>query len=200
MKQEFNRLLFNIDMPQKPLALGAMLVAEPFMRDEHFCHSVICIVDYQPGQSSMGVVLNHPTPFTLDQLLENVVRENIQVFNGGPMSPDRLYFIHTLGDIIPDARQIDDDLWIGGDFDIMTEYVNSGYPIEGKIRFFVGYSGWGPHQLEDEISNHVWAVVNHTLPLVMLSGSGDSYWHTTVRHLGPTFRGWSFHPQNVHSN
>ena len=200
MNPNFSKLLFNISIPHPKPAIGRLLVAEPFMHDENFRHSVICLVDYEESGKAMGVVLNHRMNYTLDQLMEDVEREDIEVYCGGPMSMDRLFFIHTLGDIIPGARQIGENLYIGGDFEAMTDYVNSGYPLEGKIRFFVGYSGWGDHQLDDELEANVWGVALLSDAEEMLTGEDDSYWHRTVKGMGETYRGWLFHPQNIHSN
>lgn len=201
MNPDFSKLLFNINISHPKAAVGRLLVAEPFMRDEHFRHGVICLVDYEQGGTAMGVVLNNRTSYTLDQLLESVERENIEVYCGGPMSVDRLFFIHTLGEIIPGARHIGGELYIGGDFDAMTDYVNSGYPVEGKIRFFVGYSGWSQNQLDEELEANVWGVAEVSDGgESLLTGGDDAYWHRIVRKMGKDYRGWLFHPQNVHAN
>ncbi len=200
MNHDFSKLLFNIDIPHPKAAVGRLLVAEPFMRDEHFRHAVVCLVDYEKGSTAMGVVLNNRTSYTLDQLMESVEREGIEVYCGGPMSVDRLFFLHTLGDIIPGARHIGGDLYIGGDFDAMTASVSSGYPVEGKIRFFVGYSGWSENQLDEEIEANGWGVAETGVGESIRTGRDDPYWHRTVRGMGDGYRGWLFHPQNVHSN
>lgn len=199
---DFDNLLFNIDITPAAPAPGSLLVAEPFLRDEYFAHSVVCLVDYEPAGEAMGVVLNHPTPYTLQQLLADVKSpEPVRVYCGGPMSADRLYYIHTLGpDIVPGCREIKQGLYIGGDFKAMTDYVNSGYPVEGAMRFFIGYSGWSRRQLDEEIDNRVWAVTPGRSRSLTLTGSGDAYWHSTVRAMGSTYRGWLYHPQNPSAN
>lgn len=59
----------------------------------------------------------------------------IPAYCGGPMSCDRLYFMHTLGCLIPDSREIIPGLYIGGDFDTVLSIVNDGYAVDGHIRF-----------------------------------------------------------------
>lgn len=197
----FDKKLFNIDIPSSLPTVGSVLVAEPFLREEHFHHGVIALIDYLPDQNAMGVVLNRTTSYTLQTVVDRVtLRDPVPLFCGGPMSVDRLFFIHTLGSIIPDARHIADDLYIGGDFDHVVDYVNSGYPIEGYIRFFIGYSGWSPRQLDEEIENRVWAVTHPHSSASLLEGAEDPYWHRFVRLLGNDFKGWRFHPRNPHSN
>lgn len=200
---DYDRLIFNIDIDSDKPRPGALLVAEPFMDDDYFRHSVICIVEYGPDVTAMGIVLNRSTTYTLQGLLSEVTRtEPITVYCGGPLSCDRLYYLHTLGPkLIPGSRVVAPGLYIGGDFKAIIEYVNDGLPIEGCVRFFVGYSGWSVEQLDIEISQRTWAVADmQTPPGMTLTGSDDSYWHRHVRQLGNAYRGWRYHPQNPHCN
>lgn len=179
-----------------------MLVSEPFLSEKEFRHAAVIMVDYSEESSSMGVVMNKLSDYSLHELLEDDVTGDgdIPVYAGGPMSTDRLFFIHTLGDIIPGSNEITDGLYVGGDFDAIISYVNSGYPIEGCVRFFLGYSGWGPGQLDEEVGNHVWGVGKALSPDVMLSGNGDTYWHKCVKGLGSKFGWWRLHPEYPQSN
>ncbi|WP_290146543.1 YqgE/AlgH family protein [Paramuribaculum intestinale] len=199
---DFERILFNIDIPATiDAAAGTLLVAEPFLKEECFAHSVIYIVDHASDSSSMGVVLNHITRHRLSDLIDGIdSAHDTPVFCGGPVGTNRLFFMHTLGDIIPQSQEIGSGMYIGGDFDYMRQYINAGYPTEGKIRFFIGYSGWSARQLEDEIQSNVWAVSGFKSAERLLKEHGDSYWHRTVRSMDSRFRGWLYHPQNPHAN
>ncbi len=75
-----------------------------------------------------------------------------------------------------------------------------GFDTEGKIRFFVGYSGWDSSQLEEEIANHVWAVTPPASAEVTLSHQDDSFWHRTVKSMGAPYRNWLYHPANPQLN
>lgn len=198
----FNDILFNIDISTGIPHPGSLLVAEPFLKERYFNHAVICLVDYAPGDSAMGIVLNRLTGHPLQSLLSAIkVKDPIPVYCGGPLSCDRLYFIHTLGDLIPGSRHIDGNLYIGGDFNTMVDIVNSGYPVEGSMRFFIGYSGWSENQLDTELRDNVWAVAQPPADVAtLLTGSEDTYWHNTVRRLGDAHRGWLYHPQNPQAN
>lgn len=200
---DYKSLLFNIDIPSANApAPGAMLVSEPFLREEYFNHSVIALIEYEPGGGAMGVVLNNESEYSLQELVEGVeIKEPIPVYCGGPVGSDRLFFVHTLGDVIPGTQPLGNGLWIGGDFDPMLSIINDRYELEGNIRFFLGYSGWSDGQLEDEIARNVWTVSPLAgSPHDVLRGDGDAYWHRAVRALGPDFRGWLYHPQNPMAN
>ncbi len=199
---DFESILFNIDISSGRIPrCGSLLVAEPFLREQYFHHAVICLVDYEPRGSAMGIVLNNQTSYTLQDLLPAVTKKTpIPIFCGGPMSCDRLYFMHTLGDLIPDSRPVTDELWIGGDFDAMVSLVNDGYASEGNIRFFLGYSGWDTGQLDEELLKNVWAVTDIPDMSKLMVGAEDAYWHNIVREMGSRFKGWRYHPRNPHSN
>ena len=215
-----NKEIFNINIPGEQPSKGCLLVAEPFLREKWFNHAVIYMLDYEGvGESSMGIVLNHPTDTTLWEIFSEKAPADsevadLKVYCGGPVGTDRLYFLHTLGDtIIPGAQKLGafkadnetvalgNSLWIGGDFEAAKDYVRMGYPVDGHIRFFIGYSGWSPRQLNDEVDMKTWAVIPEgRSPQQLLKGDGDAVWHESVRHLGPAYRSWLLHPQEPWAN
>ena len=193
--------IFKINHPTSSPAIGSLLVAEPFLREEYFNHAVISLIEYERGKSAMGLVLNKATGYTLGEAIEGIQEEvDIPIYCGGPLSCDRLFYLHSLGDEFDGARQIADGLFIGGDFEQVKNYVNMGLDTEGKIRFFVGYSGWDRFQLEEEIEKHVWAVAPKPVNSEILHEDGDSFWYHIVRMLGKPYRNWLYHPVNPQYN
>lgn len=151
----------------------------------------------------MGVVMNLAIENPLQELTDGVtLEEDVAVFCGGPLSHDKLYFMHSLGDsVIPGGTRVGKNMWLGGDFKTAIEYVNSGYPLEGNLRFFIGYSSWGPGQLEEELDSRTWAVVGESsLKVDFLRNQGISYWYEVVRELGPDYRPWLMLPHDLHKN
>lgn len=193
--------LFRINLPTGDPHRGALLVAEPFLREEHFNHAVISLIEYHADETVMGLVLNKPTGYTLGEAVDGVNDDiSVPIYNGGPVACDRLFYLHSLGEIIPGAKKLSEDLYIGGDFEVVKEYLNNGMPTEGLMRFFVGYSGWDPGQLEEEIANHVWAVVPQPANSEILREDGDSFWYHIVRSMGDPYRNWLYHPLNPQFN
>ncbi len=198
---KIEELLFNINLPKRRAYRGVLLVAEPFLRESYFNHAVICLIDYCKGKTSMGLVMNKSTVYNLSDLVSSVTRkEPVPVYCGGPVSCDRLYFLHTLGDIIPDATPIGNGLYIGGRFKDIIDYVNADYLVEGNVRFYLGYSGWDIGQLDNELLENVWAVAPIVDAGQLLLGGDDGYWHDQVRSMGYNYRGWLYHPQNPRLN
>lgn len=198
-----NTQFFKVSGTKLMPCAGHVLIAEPFVSDDCFNHGVVSLIDYLPEEGTTGVVLNNRTEYMLDELLDGVdTSSEIPVFCGGPLGQDRLYFLHTLGlDIIPKARQYAEGLYIGGDFEAAVKYINNGYPTEGCIRFFIGYSSWAEGQLEREIMEERW--VNMLYPTSaedILTGAGDKLWHRFVGNLGEAYRSCNLLPRNAVCN
>ena len=105
----------------------------------------------------MGIVMNKTTNHLPSDLLNTVTRrEPVPVYCGGPLSATGFISYIALRHKFP-VSHIADGMYIGGDFDCMIDYVNAGYPLEGFVRFCLGYSGWDVGQLDDELKNNVWA-------------------------------------------
>jgi len=196
-----DKTIFNIDLPSSAPAGGRLLVAEPFLREQYFNHAVILLIDFDDAATSMGLVMNNLTDYNLGDLVEGVPEGlEIPVYCGGPVGSDRLLYLHTAGDLFVGSRQIAPGLWVGGDFDDILSYIREDNPVDGVIRFFIGYSGWEAGQLTQEMSQHVWTVTRVKRDMQLLHGDGDSYWHRIVRYLGPAYAGWRFHPSQLIAN
>lgn len=192
---DLRKTLFNINFDSLPIEKGRLLVAEPFLREDYFNHAVILLVEYKENEKPMGLVLNRASEYTLGEVVPDIDKDlQIPIFCGGPMSRDRLFYVHTLGSLFEDSIEVADGIYIGGDFSAVIDYVREGYPTDGLIRFFAGYSGWDKGQLEDEVKDHVWAVTNALPSTRLLVGKDNSYWHKVVRSMGEDYRGWLYHP------
>ena len=174
---------------------GKILISEPFLQDAYFQRSVVLLIEHNK-KGSMGFVLNKKTELFVNDYfdgLENASR--IPIYLGGPVSSDHLYFIHSLGNIIPDSVQIDENLYFDGDFESLNYYIMSGKPIEGKIKFFLGYSGWTENQLNGEIDQDSWLVSQSSGRNIMLA-EGESFWKHSVEIVGGSYLTWINYPKN----
>lgn len=201
--KELDTSIFNLKTIKLPVHDGDLLIAEPFLDESCFARGVVSVIDYSREDGATGVVLNNRMDYTLDDVLDGITTDiDVPVYCGGPLCQDRLYFIHTLGpQIFAGAREYAPGLYIGGDFDSAIQYVNEGYPFDGCLRFFIGYSGWSSGQLEQEIMDDTWAITPMLgEPAQLLRGGGDPYWHKVVRQLGTAYRSWRFLPRDVRAN
>lgn len=200
---DIDTTFFSPVTEKRPVERGGLLVAQPFLEESWFRRGVISLIDYSESEGATGVVLNNGINYVLDDVLDDVEKgTDIPVYCGGPLSQDRLYFVHTLGsNILPGARQYAPGLYIGGDFDAAVQYINEGYPTDGLIRFFIGYSGWESGQLEQEIADGTWATLPAPAdPRSALTGDGYHFWHRAVRRLGSAYRSWRLVPGITDAN
>ena len=191
--------IFRLNQKQPECRQGNILIAQPFLQEMYFNHSCICLVDYNPHTSTTGLVLNKKTNLNLNDIVNGIfIDEKIPAFCGGPMNMDRLFFLHKYPDI-KGSKPVVDDLFFNGDFDMLLKRINSGYPINGYVKFFIGYSGWDINQLADEIAHHVWAVSVETTDSFLKTDT-DDYWDDCVKHLGPDYKSWLLCPTNPSLN
>lgn len=180
---------------------GDLLLAEPLMNDITFQRSVIILIEHSDSLGSMGFVTNRCSNYTLNEIIEEIeCEEEIPVYIGGPVHRDRLYYIHTLGDLIPESIEIGNGLYVSGRFDIIIEYINSGAEVNGKIRFFLGYSGWDKGQLEDEIRESDWAVTKLTDTKRLLLLDEEEAWRAEVSQLDERYLLWLNCPTSLMLN
>jgi len=182
------------------LEKGNILIAAPFLSDTYFERSVALLVEHNGRHGTMGFVLNKMMKEKVNDFFPEMKDCNdIPVFRGGPVGSNRLYFIHTLGDIIPDTYEILDGLYFGGDFNVVKSYIISGNLVEGKIKFFLGYSGWEQQQLEEEIEQHSWLVGKAEQTKIMES-EGEIFWKKSLRDLGEPYKSWANFPKRPFMN
>ena len=174
---------------------GSILIAEPFLQDAYFQRSVVLLIEHTE-HGSMGFVLNKKTDLIVNSFFKEFAEfPEIPIYLGGPVSPNRLFFIHSLGDnIIPDALKINDYLYFDGDFNALKRYILNGHPIDGKVKFFLGYSGWDSEQLSNEIRENTWLVSEEEKSYLMKNNIKDM-WRTALEKLGSKYETWSRFPQ-----
>lgn len=173
---------------------GTLLISEPFLPDPNFHRSVIILTEHNE-QGSVGLVLNHPGNLCIRDLFEDL-DSDAPVFVGGPVSRNSMLFMHEYAEL-EGAEQVLPGLYWGGDFEILKLLVNAGL-LEGKIKFFAGYSGWGPGQLQRELEQKSW-IVAPGLPKDVFIESGQ-LWKNVLGQLGPDFRHLGNAPEDVQMN
>lgn len=192
--EDIFKIEFNNVQPQK----GRVLISEPFLQDAYFQRSVVYLIDHSEI-GSMGFVLNKELDVDLSDLVTELqAKEKIPVFLGGPVAIETLFYIHTFS-FIPNSYKITDTLYLNGDFDLIKDYINSGGDVDGKIKFFFGYSGWEKNQLLNEIKENSWLVGSVTDSEV-LKNEDVKVWEKTLSKLGEKYKQWTRFPKNPDLN
>lgn len=161
---------------------GQVLLSEPFLNDPYFRRTVIFLCEHNQ-EGSFGFVLNNYIDVELDQIMDNMPRHHGKISIGGPVRNSNLYYIHTLGEHIADSVEIIPGVFMGGDFEKLRVMLQSGEVQKNQVRFFVGYSGWSPEQLENEIKTNSWFVTNADKEMVMNTDVAD-LWKVIMKGMG----------------
>ena len=180
----------NIDLQK-----GDLLIAEPsIIGDLSFNRSIIIIADHNP-EGSIGFILNKLLDFTLKDLIPEI-EIPFEVYNGGPVEQDNLYYIHKIPELIPGSIEISDGLYWGGNFQKVTELIKNDQLKRHDIRFFLGYTGWETDQLTSELSSNTWILsknIHHKHIIVKIN---TSFWKEKMLELGGEYSIWSNAPEN----
>ena len=192
--------IFKIKHNNSRPGKGRILISEPFLQSVYFQRAVILLVEHNL-KGSMGFVLNKCTNLIVNDFFpEMKFSQNIPIYLGGPVHSNHLFFIHTLGDdIISDGVKVFDNLYFDGNFEALKHYIMSGGPVEGKVKFFLGYSGWSENQLTGEIVSDSWLVGNSSVKKIMQT-EVDSFWSQSVDSLGNQYKTWKNYPVNPDMN
>ncbi|MCC7282926.1 MAG: YqgE/AlgH family protein [Acetobacteraceae bacterium] len=142
---------------------GQMLVAMPSMQDPRFAQSVIYVCAHSPD-GAMGLVVNKPVDnLSFDDLLKQLAIEpvpparRIQVQAGGPVEQVRGFVLHTADWVQEGSLRVDEVMALTASIDVLREIARGGGPRRGLLA--LGYAGWGPGQLDREISDNAWLSV-----------------------------------------
>ncbi len=194
--------IFHLNDTQPEPQRGSLLVAKPTVGDFFFKRSLVLIVDADEGDGAMGVVVNHYTGYNLRDIMPEIESvEEIPLFLGGPVGTQMMFYMHTLGpEVIPEAIDVGDGVYFGGDFEAIKRYVELGSPIEGCIKFIVGYSGWEKDQLGSEIARHDWAVLNNCGHQLLMGDGDDDQWRRAVSRFGDRYHLWLNLPSDPTNN
>jgi|SRR5690606_31351984 len=179
------------------LTAGKLLIAEPLLADPNFSRSVILLCDHNE-EGSVGFVLNKQTQLTLGDLLPEIYSPLLNIYQGGPVQLDTLHMLHRMP-VAYGGNEISPGIYWGGSYEALQESVmNNDYDPDG-VRLFVGYSGWGAGQLEQELKEGSWIVTE--LPEdILFETDNEMIWKKAIRSLGNEFAYLENMPVNAQLN
>lgn len=139
------------------------LIAMPSLEDPNFGGSLVFIAEHN-DQGALGLVINRPMEIDLATLFRRIELElnpsglaRSAVMQGGPVQTDRGFVLHQPVGDWGSTVVVNDDIGLTSSRDVL-EAVAAGTGPE-RILVMLGYAGWGPGQLEDEISRNAWLTV-----------------------------------------
>ena len=164
---------------------GSILIAEPFMVDPNFKRAVVGLCDHTEEEGTVGFVLNKPLGLKVNELIVDFPDFDTEVYFGGPVQTDSIHYIHNMGDLLEGSTKVVDGLWWGGDFEKLKFLIRSEMIFPENIRFFVGYSGWSPGQLEEEMAGGSW-VLSDLYANYLFKSKPTKLWQQVLKNIGDT--------------
>lgn len=168
---------------------GQLLIAMPAMTDPRFARAVIYLCAHGE-EGAMGLIINKPLPgLRFANLLNQLKIEtteatpDIRVQLGGPVESERGFVLHSLDYEGTDEHtlRVSEDIGMTGTTDILADLAAGKGPDEALLA--LGYSGWGPGQLEQELAQNAWL----TAPMrdeIVFGRAHEHKWKAAVKSIG----------------
>lgn len=174
-----------------PYLTGKLLLAMPDMMDPRFEKSVVFLCTHD-ANGAMGLVLNKVlTDIRMEHLLDelglvsditlDLERLSLPVMNGGPVETGRGFLLHSSDFDTPQTIQMNDFLNLTGTVDALKTIASGNGPEH--VLFFLGYAGWGPGQLDQELQKNAWIIADPD-PDIVFKEDHQSKWDTAFKKLG----------------
>ena len=173
----------------------SLLLSMPQLVDPNFNRTVVLLCQHS-DRGAFGLVVNRPLvtsgPVVVEVRAETGAAESrtvrsseteLQMWVGGPVEPQRSWIlVGDDEDIVEDARvQIADGLYLSTSPELLQRLLGPAPPP--RTRFLVGYSGWGPGQLDAEIQESAWLISDINRDLIFETPA-DRLWEAAIRRIG----------------
>jgi putative transcriptional regulator len=176
---------------------GRLLISEPFLNDPNFERTVVLLCEHNQD-GSFGFVLNKQSIVKINDVLSDLSADS-EAFVGGPVQQDTIHYLHRIANL-PEAIPIAESIYWGGDFDALQSGLDIGTIQQEDVRFFLGYSGWGAGQLEEEIKNDSWIVCDYITSELLFDSSPAQMWKQALSNMGGRFSVYSNYPIDPNLN
>ena len=162
---------------------GHLLVAGPALVDPNFRRSVVLVGEHG-DEGALGVILNRASESTVDEALPELtalVDGDAAVHVGGPVQPSAIV---VLAEFVEPERA---ETLVLGDIGFLPSEIDPDELGElRRARVFAGYAGWGPGQLDDELSEGSW-IVEPAEPEDVFTAEPEELWSEVLRRKGGPF-------------
>lgn len=179
----------------KSITAGKLLLSEPFMFDENFKRTVVLVCEHTEDNGTVGLIINKPINLRLNDVVEGFPPFRSKIYLGGPVGTDTMQFLHRIGNKIENSLQLAEDLYWGGNFEQVKIMMSKGQIQPNDIRFFLGYSGWSPGQMVDELKESSWIIADATAKYIFDSDI-EKLWKDVMRDMSGVYKTMAGYPES----
>ncbi len=195
MKHGFTKIDFHNSLEPQT---GSFLLANTSLVDPNFFRAVVLLCEHEP-EGTFGLVLTQPLTVMLSEGVQSLFGWDAPLHRGGPVEPGSLHFVHGRSDLDIGSVEVARGIYWGGSFERVNELIGEGVAAPTDFRFFVGYSGWGPGQLDEELEQQSWYLTPAASSLAF-EGDPALIWQHALQGMGPEFAMLSHVPLDPHVN
>ncbi|WP_346838498.1 YqgE/AlgH family protein [Microbulbifer sp. SAOS-129_SWC] len=165
---------------------GQFLLAMPGMEDPRF-HQTIAFVCEHNRDGAMAIVINAPSKVFWKEVFEQLSLEDFSlrgdemVLLGGPVSPEQGFVLHGAGAVFDSTLEVNRDISLTASKDILESLAAGRGPDD--VLLALGYSGWGPGQLEEELADNAWLTLPAE-PEILFATPWEKRWQTAAARHG----------------
>ncbi|MDR2236332.1 MAG: YqgE/AlgH family protein [Chryseobacterium sp.] len=176
---------------------GKILISTPDISGDIFSRSVVLIIEHNES-GAFGLILNKKNS-QMSNKFNNFFDFKIEVYDGGPVENDKVFFIVKGKKVTEIYSDITDHFYLTEDIESIISAVLSKELSIDDVKIFSGYSGWASEQLDHEIQRKMWTVVDvynldYTLP------NDQTLWKSIMQNLGGEYLLWANSPEDISLN
>ncbi|MFP4163827.1 MAG: YqgE/AlgH family protein [Chitinispirillaceae bacterium] len=149
------------------LGNAAVLLSKDQMFDPNFEATVVLVCAYS-SEGAYGLVLNRPSHMPLSEVFDGLSGLDLkrEIYIGGPVAQEELQIVQITDTPAEEAFELASGVYAGGKWNDLSQMIESS---PDYTRLFLGYSGWGPEQLESEIEAGAWDVYRISIKELLLN-------------------------------
>lgn len=160
------------------------LIAMPSLLDPNFFRSVVVLASHT-DEGAFGLVINQPLDLPVAAICSEASIDwtgdhEAKVFNGGPVEKQRGWVLHDAEEVYTGTQLVGSGVGISTSQDVLEAY---GQDPEGRFRLLLGYAGWGPAQLDQEIAMGAWLTAPIQSQLVFHEDP-SAVWRLALQSVG----------------
>lgn len=140
------------------ISAGNFLKATESLNETNFEAAVLFITEHNEN-GAIGFVINRPYHRNLNELIEFKNSVAFPLYEGGPVENEKVFFIHQRPDLIGGGTRINNGIFLGGNFKQAVSQINQQKLTENDVKIFIGYCGWDNDELEEEVREGSWSIV-----------------------------------------
>lgn len=161
----------------------ALLISVPQLQDPNFDHTVTLLVEANE-EGAFGLVLNRVSPIKVADVCAEkgvVCTRDAFVRVGGPIEQTRAWVLHGPATHDEQSYRVHDQILLTPTWEMLTRL--AGGEVDEKFQVYLGYAGWGPGQLEEELAQGSWLITELDPKFVFDTATGD-LWREVLRDMG----------------